>query len=77
MDHIGIDVHKNESQICILREDGTLVECRIRTERGRFHATLGKGERARIVIEASTESEWVPVPRMGCAVRVAPQHHGR
>ena len=59
MNHIGIDVHKNESQICILREDGTLLERRIRTERGRFHATLGKGERARIVIEASTESEWV------------------
>jgi hypothetical protein len=30
-DYLGIDVHKNESQICILREGGELVEQRIRT----------------------------------------------
>ncbi len=32
MDHIGIDVHKRKSQICILAEDGELIERRIRTE---------------------------------------------
>ena len=32
MDHIGIDVHKKESQICILGEGGELSERRIRTE---------------------------------------------
>jgi len=26
MDHIGIDVHKRESQICILAEGGEVVE---------------------------------------------------
>ena len=26
MDHIGIDVHKKESQICILAEGGELIE---------------------------------------------------
>jgi hypothetical protein len=26
MDHIGIDVHKRESQICILAEGGELIE---------------------------------------------------
>jgi hypothetical protein len=31
MDHIGIDVHKNESQLCILGERGELREQRIRT----------------------------------------------
>ncbi len=59
MDHIGIDVHKRESQICILAEGGELIERRIRTEAERFAAVLGARPRARIVIEASTDSEWV------------------
>ena len=59
MDHIGIDVHKRESQICILAEGGELIEQRIRTEPERFTAVLGDRPRARIVIEASTDSEWV------------------
>ena len=29
MDHLGIDVHKKESQICILAEGGELIEQRI------------------------------------------------
>jgi hypothetical protein len=32
MDHIGIDLHKRESQICILAEGGELIERRIRTD---------------------------------------------
>ena len=59
MDHIGIDVHKRDSQICILAEGGELSEQRIRTEPERFTAVLGGRSRARIVIEASTDSEWV------------------
>ena len=59
MDHIGIDVHKKESQISILAEGGELIEQRIRTEPDRFAAVLGERPRARIVLEASTESEWV------------------
>jgi hypothetical protein len=59
MDHIGIDVHKKESQICILAEGGELVEQRIRTEPERFAAVLGGRPRARILVEASTDSEWV------------------
>ena len=59
MDHIGIDVHKRESQLCILAEGGELIEQRIRTEPERFTAVLGNRPRARIVIEASTDSEWV------------------
>jgi transposase len=59
MDHIGIDVHKRESQICMLAEGGALIEQRIRTEPERFAAVLGTRPRARIVIEASTDSEWV------------------
>ena len=59
MEHIGIDVHKKESQICILLETGERLECRIRTDRERFAQVLGGRTRARIVLEASTESEWV------------------
>src|SRR5207244_11917638 len=59
MDHIGIDVHKRESQICILAEGGELIERRIRTEPERFAAVFGDRPRARIVIEASADSEWV------------------
>jgi transposase len=59
MDHIGIDVHKRGSQIYLLAEGGAVVEQRIRTEAERFAAVLGTRPRARILIEASTESEWV------------------
>jgi len=59
MDHIGIDVHKRESQIYILAEDGEIIERRIRTEPERFAAVLGGRPRARILLEASTDSEWV------------------
>ena len=60
MDHIGIDVHKRESQICILAEGGELIEQRIRTEPERFAAVLGGRPRARILLEASTDH--VPTP---------------
>jgi predicted NBD/HSP70 family sugar kinase len=33
MQHIGIDVHKNSCQVCILTEDGELIERRIKTDR--------------------------------------------
>ena len=28
MDHVGVDVHKRESQVCILEEDGSIIEKR-------------------------------------------------
>jgi transposase len=59
MDHLGIDVHKKDSQICLLAEGGELLEQRIRTEPERFAAVLGERPRACIVLEASTDSEWV------------------
>ena len=59
MDHIGIDVHKNASQVCIRTETGQLIERRVRTDRESFAKFLGKRDKARIVVESSTESEWV------------------
>jgi transposase len=49
MDHIGIDVHKRDSQIYILAEAGEVVEQRICTEPERFAAVLGTRPRARMV----------------------------
>lgn len=60
MESIGIDVHKVNSQICVVGENAEVVEeRRIETERERFAAVLGKRPKARVLIEASTESEWV------------------
>ena len=59
MDSIGLDLHKRESQLCVLAEDGTVAERRIATSRERFAAVLGARVPARVLLEASTESEWV------------------
>lgn len=59
MDTIGLDLHKRESQLCVLGEDGTISERRVVTSRERFTAVLGNCSPARILLEASTESEWV------------------
>jgi hypothetical protein len=40
MDTIGVDLHKRESQLCILASDGTATERRIATSRERFTAML-------------------------------------
>jgi hypothetical protein len=45
VDHIGIDLHKRESQICIETEDGEVIEKRIRTERDRSIAVFGERPR--------------------------------
>jgi transposase len=58
MDIIGIDLHKRESQLCILSEAG-VTETRIATSRNRFTTLLGDRPPARVLLEASTESEWV------------------
>jgi len=73
MNTIGLDLHKRESQLCIVADDGSIVERRIVTSRERFTAVLGNCERARILIEASTESEWVAqhLESMGHEVIVA------
>ena len=57
MESIGIDVHKKQSSISI------------RTERSRFAAMLGGRPRARVLIEASTESEWVTQCLEGLGMR--------
>jgi transposase len=73
MEHVGTDVHKNQSQICILTSDGELIEKQIRTTRERLQTVLGQREQAQILIESATESEWVArrVESLGHEVIVA------
>jgi transposase len=59
MDFIGFDLGKVSSQVCIITEGGELVERRIRTDREQIGKLFGGRSRARILIEASTENEWV------------------
>jgi len=59
MDFIGFDLGKVSSQVCIITEDGELIERRIRTNREQMAKLLGNRTLARILIESSTESEWV------------------
>jgi len=59
MDTIGLDLHKRESQLCIIGFGGEITERRIATTRERFTAVLLGKVRCRILLEASTESEWV------------------
>lgn len=59
MEIIGLDLHKRETQLCRQLPDGRIVDERIPTSRARFTATFGGLAPARILLEASTESEWV------------------
>ena len=54
MDTIGLDLHKRESQLCILTAEGEVFERRIQTSRERFTTVLGERAPAWILLEAST-----------------------
>jgi transposase len=73
MQHIGLDLGKTSSQVCALSQDGELMEKRVKTGRETFRQLLGGGAPARILLEASTESEWVArcLEEMGHEVIVA------
>src|SRR2546430_11575845 len=73
MQHIGIDLGKTSSQVCILTEDGEVIERRITTTRQSLTRLFSEREPSRILIEASTESEWVAqhLEEMGHEVIVA------
>ncbi len=59
MEIIGLDRHQRERQLSIKADDGSSTDRRIATSRERFTVVLGGRPRARILLEASTESEWV------------------
>lgn len=73
MDFIGFDLGKVTSQVCIITPDGELSEHRLKTNREQLTKLLTLRPPARILIEASTESEWVArcLEEMGHEVIVA------
>lgn len=61
MEYVGIDLHKRESQICVLIDStGEVVEKRIKTDRQRFAEVLPRlaPKGSKVLLEASTESAW-------------------
>lgn len=60
MENIGLDLHQRETQVCILDAQGDVrLERRLPTSRAAFTALFGNRAPARVLLEASTESEWV------------------
>jgi transposase len=60
MEYGAIDLHKRRSQIRIVSETGAvLLERRIDTTRTALTAVFGDRPLARVLVESSTESEWV------------------
>lgn len=59
MAYVGIDVHKNQSRICLFTAVGEVLHQWLHTQRERFAAVFAERPTARILTEASTESKWV------------------
>jgi transposase len=59
MEYGAIDLHKKESQVRIVTESGEVIDRRIPTTRDRFTVLFWGRAPMRILVEASTESEWV------------------
>lgn len=60
MEYGAIDLHLRRSQIRILTEDETVVlDRRVETTRAEFARVFAGRPRMRVLIESSTESEWV------------------
>ena len=74
MTHVGIDLHKLESQICVLDETGeVLAETRVATRRDSLAKALAAWPGGQVLVEACNESEWVArhLERCGYMVVVA------
>jgi transposase len=78
MEYGAIDLHKRESQVRIITETGEVLDRRIPTTRERLTALFWGRPHARLVIEASTESEWVAqhLETLGHEVIVADPNFG-
>ena len=60
MEYGAIDLHKRKSEIRIIDEQGVVrCEDRVETSREAFGKAFGARGRMRILLESSTESEWV------------------
>lgn len=60
MEYCGIDVHQSYSQVCILEEDGQVMESsRVRTSRAGLGRFFQRRAPMRVVLEAGGSSPWV------------------
>lgn len=59
MESVGIDLHQNYAQIAVLTEAGEILEKRVRTSRSALSAFFVGRPESRVLLESSTESEWV------------------
>jgi hypothetical protein len=59
MEYGAIDLHKKDSQIRIITASGEVIDRRVATSRPAFTKVFGERRPMRILVEASTESEWV------------------
>ena len=73
MDHVAIDLGGRESQICVRRADGTVVEQR-RVRTGELPAYLQGRAASRVIVETCSEAFWVADAAQGAGhqVRVVP-----
>jgi transposase len=70
MDYVGLDLGTSASQVCLLTDAGQLFEQRLKTSADSLREAFGARPRARILLEASTESEWVAQVLEGCGHEV-------
>jgi transposase len=68
--YAAIDLHKKESQIQILTEAGEVIETRLATRPAELTRVFGPLAPARVLLEASTESEWVAQHLEACGHEV-------
>jgi len=60
MEYCGIDVHVSYSEICILDEEGEVMETsRVRTSRPALTKFFAQRDRMKTVLEAGGSSPWV------------------
>src|SRR5262245_25069906 len=78
MEYGAIDLHKKESQIRIVTKSGEVIDQRIATTRERLTHVFWGRPRLRVLVEASTESEWVAqhLEQLGHEVIVADPNYG-
>jgi transposase len=78
MEYGAIDLHKKESQIRIVTTSGEVIDQRIATTREQLTHVFWGRPPMRVLVEASTESEWVAqhLEQMGHEVIVADPNYG-
>jgi len=61
MEYVGMDLHQKYAQLCVLDEDGGIIEeTRVPTTHSALSRWFGRGDRTlRVAVEASGSSPWV------------------